>query len=134
MELFDVTVHPTCRGRTEGTRRVTLGSLGGPGVVHRVILHVLRHRFAGVEALLDLGVSDIASHNHRAAEHDACGDGVRRQLGEDVAHWAIQVDVNDLFFGQLFIVNIGKEARRVVFELLQEDAVLRDFTEGLAIG
>jgi hypothetical protein len=44
------------------------GVLAGPGVVDRVVAQVLRHLLAGVEALLDLGVGDVAGDDQRPGE------------------------------------------------------------------
>ena len=66
LELVDVGVHPPGGGGAEAARRVALRGLGRTGVVHAVVAQVLRHRLAGVEPLLDLGVGDVAGHDHRA--------------------------------------------------------------------
>ena len=86
-------VHPTGRGRAERARGVALRRLGRAGVVHAVVAQVLRHRLAGVEPLLDLGVGDVAGHDHRAGQHHARAHRVLRQLGADLGHRPVEVDV-----------------------------------------
>jgi hypothetical protein len=71
LEEVDVAVHAAGGGRAErGPRRMPVGRLGGAGVVDRVVLEVLRQALARVEALLELGVGDVAGHDERAGERE----------------------------------------------------------------
>jgi hypothetical protein len=54
LEVVDVRVHAPRGGGAEGAGRHAVGGLGGPGVVHRVVLHVLRHALAVGLALFTL--------------------------------------------------------------------------------
>ena len=96
LELLDVGVHPAGRGRAERAGGVALGRLGRAGVVDRVVPQVLRHLLAGVEPLLDLGVRDVAGDDQRAGQREPGLDRVLRQLGEDLGHRPVEVDLHDL--------------------------------------
>ncbi len=99
-----------------------------------MVAQVLRHRLSGVEALLDLGVGDVAGDDHRPGEHHPGPHRMRRQLGEDLGHRAIEVDVHDVDIVEVLFRDFWEESRRVPFELLEEHAVTRDLAERLAIG
>ena len=66
-ELVDVGIHAAGGGRAEGAGGEALRRLGRAGVVDRVVLEVLRQALAAVEALLELGVGDVARDDQRAA-------------------------------------------------------------------
>jgi hypothetical protein len=70
--------------------------LGRARVVDGVVLEVLRHTLAGVEALLDLRVGDVAGHDQGAGERQAGLDRVAGELGEDLGHRSGQVDPDDV--------------------------------------
>ena len=78
-----------------------VGRLGRAGVVDRVVAQVRRHLLAGVEPLLDLGVRDVAGDDQRAGQREPGLDRVLRQLGEDLGHRPVQVDLHDLAAGDL---------------------------------
>src|SRR5262245_5793775 len=51
----------------------------------------------------------------------------------DFAHRSIEIDLNDVA-AELGVGGFGKILRRIAFELFEEDSVLRDLAERLAIG
>ncbi|MGX1314227.1 hypothetical protein RKD24_004346 [Streptomyces calvus] len=135
LELLHVGVHAPGGRRTEGTRRVPLGRLRGPGVVHRVVLQVLRHLLAGVQPLLDLGVRDVAGHDQRTGQRQPGLHRVLGELREDVVHRLVQVDLHDVTVGvELLVRRLRQEPRRVRLQLLQEHALGGDLRDGLAVG
>jgi hypothetical protein len=71
---------------------------------------------------------------------------VAGELGADLVHRAVQVDVDDVGsvaargqlgagpLAQLLVGRLGQVARRVGLELLEEDALRGDLAEGLPVG
>ena len=133
LELFDVGIHSPCGRRAERSGGVALGGLGRAGVVDGVISEILRHRLAGIEAFLDLGVSDVADDGQCAAEGQASLDRVLAQLIADGIHRLVQVDLDDLV-AQLVVGLLGKETGRVGLELLQEHTLVGDLRPRLPVG
>ncbi len=68
LEEIDVAVHAASGGRAERTGGVALRGLGRAGVVNRVLLEVVGQAFAGIDALLQLRVGDVAGNDDRALE------------------------------------------------------------------
>jgi Kef-type K+ transport system membrane component KefB len=120
LELLDVGVHASGRGGPEAARRHAGGRLGRPGVVHAVVPQVLRHRLAGVEALLDLGVGDVAGHHHRSGQRQPGLDRVAGQLGADLVHRPVQVDAHDVA-AEVLVGGLREVVGGVLLELLEEE-------------
>jgi hypothetical protein len=97
-----------------------------------VVLHVLGQSLPGVETLLQLGVGDVACHDHGARQHHARLHWVARERGTDLVHRAVEVDVHDLV-AEFLVRHLRQEARGVGLERLDEDAVLGDLAERLAV-
>ena len=125
LEQVDVRVHAPGGGGAERPRRASLGPLGGAGVVDHVVAEVLRQVFAAVDPLFQLGVGDVAGHDHRSAERQPGRDGVLPQLGEDVGHRPVQVDLHDVA-AEVVGGHVGQEPGRVLLELLEEHPLARD--------
>ncbi len=98
-----------------------------------MIPQVLRHLLAGVEALLDLRVRDVAGHDQRAGQRQAGLDRMLGKLGQDLRHRPRQVDLDGGTLAgarhavglgvELRIGDLGQEPARVEFELLEEHAL-----------
>ena len=58
-----------------------LRCFGGPGVVHGVVLQVLRHVLTPVQALLDLSVGDVSGHHQGARQVQPRSDWVLGKCG-----------------------------------------------------
>ena len=80
---------------------VALRGLRRAGVVDGVVAQVVRHRLAGVQPLLDLGVRDVAGHDQRAGQRQPGLDRVPRQLGPDLGHRPVEVDPHHVRPGRL---------------------------------
>ena len=135
LELVDVGVHPSGGRRSERTGRHPLGRLRRPGVVHRVVLQVLRHRLARVQALLDLGVRDVASDDHRAVQRKPGLHRVLAELGEDLRHRPAEVDLDDVAaLVEVLVGGLGQEVRGLALQLLDEHALGGDLAQALPVG
>jgi len=99
-----------------------------------VVLQVLRHLLAGVQTLLDLGVRDVASHDHGAVQRQPGLHGVLAQLGQDLRHRPAQVDLDDVAALEVLVGGLGHEVRRLGLELLDEHALGGDLAQALPIG
>ncbi len=135
LELLDVRIHAAGGGRAERSRCHALGGLGRARVVHRVVLQVFGHRLAGLEALGDLRVRDVARHHQRAGQRQPGLDRVLGEFGEDLVHRPVQVDLDHgAALDVLGDTGVGHVLRRIGLQLLQEDAVGGDLAERLAVG
>mmetsp|Transcript_13789 Transcript_13789/g.40850 ORF Transcript_13789/g.40850 Transcript_13789/m.40850 type:complete len:298 (+) Transcript_13789:36-929(+) len=132
LEGADVAIHAPGRRGPEATRGVALRRLGRAGVVDDVVLYVFGKSFAGVEALLQLRVRDVARHDERAAEGQPCAHGVLRQHRADLVHGLIKVDLHHLS-GELAVRHLRQVRSDVRLELLEEHAVLRDLSLALPV-
>ena len=133
LEEVYVGVHAAGCGGTHGTAGHAGGRFGGTGVVDGVILEILGHLFAAVEAFLDLGVGDVAGHDDGAVEREAGRHGVLVELGENLGHGAVEIDAHHFAFAGIAEV-FGDEAAGVVVEFLDPDAVAVDFALDVAVG
>src|SRR5215470_13147342 len=132
-EGIDIAVQAPGRGRPEGARSISFRRLGRTGVIDRVVLDVIGQPAAAIEPFLQLGMSDVASDDQRAGQAEPGLDRVSRKRLADLAHRPGEIDRDDIAT-QRSGIDVGQEARRVRFELLQEDAVDRDLAEDLTIG
>ena len=112
LEGVDVGVHAPRRRRTKAPRGHAHGRLGGTRVIDRVILQVLRHAQARVEALLDLGVGDVARDHHRSAQAQARLHGELGEDRSDLAHGPREIDLDHLPT-QRGVVDVGEILRRI---------------------
>ena len=133
LEQVDVGVHPSGGGGAEGTGGETRGGLGRAGVVDAVVLHVLGEPFAVVDAFLELGVGDVASHDHRSAERESGLDGQLRERASDLSHRLVEIDA-DHIIGEVGVGDLGEELGRIAFELLEEHTVGGDPPQRLPVG
>ena len=85
LQQIDVRVHAPGGGWPQRTGRIALRRFGRAGVVDRVILDVLRQAFTAIQTLFQLGVRDIAADDDGAAQRQAGGNRILRQLLEDPA-------------------------------------------------
>ena len=108
-----------------------------------MILEVLRHLFACVEAFLDLGVRDVACHDERTGQGETSLHRVLGELGQDLRHRLGQIDLDRSalagtrnairLFVELSVRDLGQETARVEFELFQEHALRGDLGLRLSI-
>ena len=92
----DVGVHARGRRRAERSGRHAVGRLRRTRVVHRVVLQVLRHVFARVEALFALRVGDVARDDHGSGQRHARGDGAAAENLANLFHGLGEVDLDDV--------------------------------------
>ena len=135
LEKIHVGVHPSGGRRAEGARGHSLGRLGRPRVVDRVVLEVLRQARAGVEPLLQLRVRDVARDDEPAGQGERRGDRVLRQLRQDLRHRAVQIDADEAVVAPgLRCVADREELLGMPFQLLEPDPVLVDLAQDVAVG
>ena len=133
LELIDVRVHTTGSSRAERTGGEAFRFLGGAGVIDGVIFEILRHRLAGVEAFLDLGVSDITAHDDGAIEREASRYGVLIEESEDLGHGAIEVDLNDFTLAGIAEL-LGDKFTGELIEFFDPDTVAVDLRLDITVG
>lgn len=133
LELIDVWVHTTGSSRAERTGGEAFRFLGGAGVIDGVIFEILRHRLAGVEAFLDLGVSDITAHDDGAIEREASRYGVLIEESEDLGHGAIEVDLNDFTLAGIAEL-LGDKFTGELIEFFDPDTVAVDLRLDITVG
>jgi hypothetical protein len=98
-----------------------------------VLLEVLGHALALVDELLELGMGDVARHHQGAGEQQRRRDRVLAELGQDLLHGPIEVDLHPVLVlpGP---VGRGDEAPRVVIEVLDPDPLPVDASLDVAVG
>ena len=133
LELIDVRVHTTGSSRAERTGGEAFRFLGGAGVIDGVIFEILRHRLSGVEAFLDLGVSDITAHDDGAIEREASRYGVLIKESEDLGHGAIEVDLNDFTLAGIAEL-LGDKFTGELIEFFDPDTVAVDLRLDITVG
>ena len=99
-----------------------------------MVFEVLGHLFASVEACLELGVCDVASHDDGAFQVDARGDGILGEFCTDGVDALVEVDDD----GVLSLAGLCKfswdEFCGVGVHLLEPHAVGIDFGFDVAVG
>ena len=133
LELINVRVHTTGSSRAERTGGEAFRFLGGAGVIDGVIFEILRHRLSGVEAFLDLGVSDITAHDDGAIEREASRYGVLIEESEDLGHGAIEVDLNDFTLAGIAEL-LGDKFTGELIEFFDPDTVAVDLRLDITVG
>ena len=133
LELIDVWVHTTGSRRAERTGGEAFRFLGGACVIDGVIFEILRHRLSGVEAFLDLGVSDITAHDDGAIEREASRYGVLIEESEDLGHGAIEVDLNDFTLAGIAEL-LGDKFTGELIEFFDPDTVAVDLRLDITVG
>mmetsp|Transcript_73891 Transcript_73891/g.159828 ORF Transcript_73891/g.159828 Transcript_73891/m.159828 type:complete len:518 (+) Transcript_73891:377-1930(+) len=127
-----VGVHAPSRGRPKGARGVALRRLRRASVVDRVVLHVVGELARLLEDLRDPGVRHVARNDEAARQGHARLHRVLRQLLQDVRHGLVQADLHH----GVTLARLGpvrQVLRRVVLQLLAEDALLGDLREDLPV-
>ena len=64
---------------------ITFRRFGRTCVVNRVIFNVLRQPFTVIQPLFQLGVGDIAAHDNRAVQRQACRNRILRQAVQRIS-------------------------------------------------
>ena len=123
LELVSIWVHTVCRGRSHRTARHSLRGLGRTSIEHWVVLEVLWHTLAIVEACLDLSMSYITSHDDGAIEVYTGRDRVFAQLLANVSDRLVEVDIYCVAFTSLAQC-LRYQLVWFVIHLLDEDTIL----------
>lgn len=111
------------------TRSHSLGSLGRTGIVHDMILHVLRHGLATIETLLNLGMGNITTDNDGSRQREAGLHGVLGDDGQNVLHGLVKIDLHGSI--GLVLREFLEETAGVVLELLHEETFGGDLSPAL---
>src|SRR5262245_26052466 len=97
-----------------------------------MVFEVLWEIIASIEALFELGMGNIACHNHGATQRQAGGHRMLAQFCEDLGHWAIEVDAHDRA-AELVILDVWEVLRRIGFELLEKHPVPGNLAQDLTM-
>ena len=97
-----------------------------------MVFEVLREIIASIEALFELGMRNIARHDHGASQRQARGHRMLAQFCQDLGHRAVEVDAHDST-AELVILDVWEVLRRIGFELLEEHPVPGNLAEDLAM-
>mmetsp|Transcript_3863 Transcript_3863/g.10990 ORF Transcript_3863/g.10990 Transcript_3863/m.10990 type:complete len:633 (-) Transcript_3863:269-2167(-) len=133
LEEGHVAVHAAGRRGPEAAARVALRRLRGPRVVDDVGAHVVGQRAVRLEPLRELRVRDVPGDDDGAGERQARLDGVLGQQLQQGFHRLVQVDLHHL------APEAGRRPRGleeplwVLLQFLDEDAVVRDLRQHLAV-
>src|SRR6516165_8484132 len=130
---IDIAVHAAGSGGSERAGCISRRGLRRPGIVNRVVLHIVRQPVPAFEPLLEFCMGDIARDDQRTGEAEAGLDRVSRKNTADFVHRSGQVDWHDLAAERRF-VDLRKEAGGVRLELFEKHTRGRDLAEDLAVG
>mmetsp|Transcript_98253 Transcript_98253/g.273296 ORF Transcript_98253/g.273296 Transcript_98253/m.273296 type:complete len:417 (+) Transcript_98253:294-1544(+) len=133
LEERHIGVHAACGCRAEAAARVSIRSLGRPGVVDHVGTHVVGQVPLLLEALCQLRVRYVTRNDDGACQRQPCLDGVLCQHVQDVLHRLVQVDLHGVATQAGHRPGLLQEAARVPLQLLDEHTVVGDLCENLAI-
>jgi hypothetical protein len=97
-----------------------------------MVFEVLWEIIASVEALFELGMCDIAGHDHGASQRQARSHRVLAKFCQDLGYRAVEVDAHDRT-AELVILDVWEVLRRIRFELLEEHPIPGNLTEDLAM-
>jgi hypothetical protein len=92
-----------------------------------MVLEVLRHTLARIEACFDLSVRDVAAHDDGAVEREASADRILGKDLADIRHRLVEVDANSITLAGIAEL-LRDERSRVVVHLLDPDTVFVDLT------
>eukprot|EP00906_Rhabdomonas_costata_P036309 RCo050966 len=131
LEKSHVRVHPTRGGGPKGATGHPGRLLGGTGVIHGMVLDVVRKALARGKPLLQFSVGQVSRHHHHPGHVDTGLDGVLAQLNQKLPHRLREVQLHGLLQGEPRA--LGNKLQGVFLQLLNEDSVLGDLALNLAI-
>ena len=134
LELVNVWVHSVGCGRTHRATWITLWSLGRTSIEDRVVLEVLWHLLASIQASLELGMSDVTSHDDGTLQVDTGADRILAQLGTYGVDTLVEVDFDTLGTLSWVAELLRNQLCWVLVHLLQPDTVLVDLSLDVAVG
>ncbi len=133
LEILDEGIHAPGRGRPERARGIAFRRLRRARVIDRMVLEIIRQSLPLLQPLAQLGMRQIARHDHRTGERQPRLDRIFRELRQDFLHRLGEIDLHHLA-AELCRIDIRQIFRRIVLELFEEHAVLGDLAERLAVG
>ena len=125
LELVNIRIHTSGSGRSHRTTSHACRRLGRTGVVDRMVLQILRHRFACIQTCFNLRVGYITTDNNRAIQAQT---GTNRIFCQDLAyvcHRLVEVDAYGVAF--TCVAQFSRDERSgIVVHLLDPHTVLID--------
>ncbi len=132
LKLVNKAIHASGRGRAEGAGGHAGGGFGGAGIINRVVLEIVGHGFARIQPLADLGMGEVARHDHGARQRET---GLDRMLGqglEDLGHGLVEVDLHHIAT-EMGGIDLRHETGGIMLQLLDEHTVTGDLAHGLTV-
>ena len=133
LEEVYIRVHTSGSSRAHRTASHALRSLGGTGVVDRMILDVLRQIFATVQTLFQFGMCNVAAYDDGSVQRQTGRNRILSQHLQDVGHRLVQVNLYNVAFASLAKFG-GNQFARVAVQLLNPDTFAIDFTLDVTVG
>ena len=133
LELVNIRVHTPGSGWTKRTRGIAFRRFCRTGVVDRVILNILRQTFAVIQPFFQFRMRNITANNDCTVKRQTRRYRVLRQLGQDLFHRAIEVNVHRFplsRLAQLFWYIFA----RIMLQFFDPDTFAVDLSFDISIG
>ena len=134
LELIYVWVHTVGCGRTHRATWIALWSLGWTSIEDRVVLEVLWHLLASIQASLELGMSDVTSHDDGTLQVYTGAYWILAQLSTNCVDTLVEVNLDTLGTLTWVAELLRNQLCWVLVHLLQPDTVLVDLSLDVAVG
>ena len=134
LELIDIGVHAVGGCGAHRATGIAFGSLGRTGIEDGVILEVLWHFFASIEACFEFGMCNVARHDNGAFQVHASAHGILCKFLTHSIDALVEVDFHTLAAFARHAQCFGDEFGGVAVHLLKPDAVAVDFGLDVAVG
>ena len=132
LELIHIWIHTSSRRRSHRTASHSSRRLSRSCVIDWVILQILWHWFACVQASFNLRVSDITTYNDCAIQTQTRTNWILSQNGAHVFHRLIQVNTNRIAFACVTQL-CRNETARIIIHLLNPYTFLIDFALDITV-
>ena len=97
-----------------------------------MVLDVVGQALPLLQPFAQLGVRQIARHDHRAVKRQPRLDRILGKLRQDLLHRLVEIDLHHRA-AELCLIDLRQIFRRIVLELFEEHAVLGDLAERLPV-
>ena len=134
LELIYVWIHTVGCCRAHRSARISLGSLGRSCIEDGVILEVVGHSLTGIQASLEFGMCNVASHDDSSLQVDTGAHRILRQFGANSINTLVEVDLYTLRSFTRIAHLSRDELCGVVVHLLKPYTVLVDLCLDVAVG
>ncbi len=114
----------------EGTGGIAGRGFSRTGVINYMVFEIIRQRVPGIQALFELGMGDVPGDDNFSGQQQRRCNRILTELLPYSVHGPVQIDTFSRLTGNF---NLREVSGRIGFQLLQEDAIPRNFGFDIAI-